>query len=232
MKTRFKDSNIQKTDEYNTSGETTFVSARVLSIPNLDEFLDEGYAISPWGQIFQISELITVKDGYTGEEVPAVIGTVQEKEKTIGLFEVRPESGIIFGIEFKNEKFGLTHKIWTAFDSIEHYWDGGTRDEFWNLALSCSSVAQISGITKNNGEINHWLEWINFEESDYNELKDYMIYSCVLEPEGYNPIVWDSSNGFRFEEDISDLEEVRPFIELLEKEFVYENRRNCNRYSY
>lgn len=206
----------------------THIDFSVVTIPDWNKLLEEKSAIGPWDHIVQLDSEYTVTDGLTGGEVPAISGVIQQKEETVGIFEIRPASGLILGIDFKDIQ--LVHKVWTAFNSVKHFGHGGSRQEWWNIPLKYGETAKILSGSIDSGT-NQELDLS--EEKEYDDVKDYLLKSSILNLPDYSSLVhMNSTSKFYFEgETPSSLSDVSELSQLLEKMFIDTERRNQNRES-
>lgn len=206
--------------------EPPVIDFRVVTIPNWDSVLNEGSAIGPWNHIIQLDSEYTVTDGFTGESTTAISGTVQEKEQTVGVFEIRPASGLLIGIKFRD--VGVCHKVWTALDSVKHFGDGGSREEWWSIPLEYGVRAEGSSFTSGGKSIWNTGE---LENNSINDVRDYMFKSAVLELDHFEDQVYFSVDGLLFTSDSSlSLSDVSQTSQMLEKLFIRKERRNDNRF--
>lgn len=199
------------------------VNFGVVTISDWDELLNEKSAISPWDYIFQLDSEYTVTDGFTETEVPAVSGIIQEKQETIGTFEIRPASGLVIGIDFKG--IGLVHKIWTAFDSIEHCGSGGDRREWWNIPLQYGTIAE--GHTFDEEQPRLFEEPMNLS---YEHVQEYLFKTARLEFETVDSSVYLEMDTMYFDSnEIKDLTDISEITTMLERIWIKEKRRNETR---
>lgn len=209
--------------------EAPVVDFRVITIDNWESVIDESGGIGPWDDIIQLdSEPYTVTDGFTGESTPAIGGTVQDKEQTVGIFEIRPASGLIIGIDFEN--VGVCHKVWTALESVKHCGAGGSREEWWNIPLEYGVRAEGVSYTSDGDP------WKTFEleGQSIDDVRDYMFKTAVLELDMFEDIVYMSSDDDAIllgSDSVSCISDLSPLSQLLEKRFIREERRNDNRVS-
>lgn len=202
------------------------IDFRVITIEDWDSVLAEGSGIGPWDNIIQLDSEYTVTDGLTGETVPAVSGTVQDKEQTIGIFEIRPASGLLIGIDFNDTR--ICHKVWATLESVGHFGNGGSREEWWAIPLEYGIRAEGASYISDGDT------WKTFELHDKSleDVQDYLFNTGVLELDKFDDQVYLSDEGKLFLSEtnfISSLPDLAPISQLLEKHLIREERRNDNR---
>ncbi len=210
--------------EIKSDEDTYRVSFEVVSIPNWNNLLSEKTGVSPWRQIVQLDEEeYSVVDGKTGNEVTAISGILQDKQETIGVFEIRPHSGLIIGIEF--QLVGLTHKVRTAMDYIEHYGGGGNKKEWWAIPLEYGTWSKSTNYE--SGSQVHDAQNLDIEDAHNRLFK-----SAELDLEDFEyPVYLETPNRFLVDnrESMESFEVIHNLAELLEYKHIWDKRRNENR---
>ena len=177
-------------------------------IPDWEALLSEGSGMNDWDRIVQLDSEYTVEDFQTGESVPAVSGTIQVKEQTAGVFEIRPASGLIIGIEFMD--IPIVHTVWTALDSVKHHAGGGDRREWWNIPLTVG----VSACGRSSFTDPPFKKFDMEDVDNYEEVREHILNKSVLQLPDFDSSVYLEENTFYFAPgEVQSLSDLRSVIE-------------------